>query len=156
MWKLSWYAQSFPLAYLWFFLSYVWFYWYGVFYSFGIHPRIIAKECNSQLLLKLQDLKKYSRCVGIREVGLDYLTTDIHNVQAKKYWFSKILEIAKTTGLPITIHCRNKGDEQQAFVDCFEMMKRHLDPFHPIYLHCFFEKFRNCGYVIELLLSVIF
>ncbi len=105
-----------------------------VFATVGCHPDV--KVFDKKLFLKLSQHKKV---VAIGECGLD--SPNSTQIELLKWH----IQLAKETGLPLVIHCRN------AFDDIFEMID-----YDQVQMHCFtgnMDQMRECvrrGWYVSL------
>ena len=76
---------------------------------FGLHPAYVKDNNESEILLVLENLKKYS-CVAIGEIGIDLHWEKKYFIQ-QKIVFERQINIALDHNLPIVIHCRDAFDE---------------------------------------------
>ncbi|HTB50689.1 MAG TPA: TatD family hydrolase [Solirubrobacteraceae bacterium] len=104
-----------------------------VFAAIGRHPNE-ARGFDGADLAELQALAAHPRCVAIGETGLDYYREDAPKEDQKRA-FSAQIELARTTGTPLTIHTRNADDDTLAqlaseaaglsvVIHCFSMPDR--------------------------------
>ncbi len=119
-----------------------------VFATVGVHP----EERNNRDKSALMELLKQPKVVAVGECGLDFTPeTSEEEKNAQRELFKFNLDLAKETGLPMVIHCRN------AFEDIFKLLDRtglHLvrsadrprnNP--SVMMHCFtgnMEQAREC------------
>ncbi len=140
-----------------------------VYATVGIHPEENSKSeirSSKQILKsKLLKLLKHPKVVAVGECGLDFTpetSEEEKNAQRELLIFN--IDLAKETGLPLVIHCRN------AFDDIFKLLDRtglHLvrsadrprnNPYDllAVQMHCFtgnMEQMRECvkrGWYISL------
>jgi TatD DNase family protein len=86
----------------------------GVFASVGIHPQE-SKNALKKDIDKLVEMTNHPRVVAIGELGLDFY----RNFSPREAQFLVLqweLEIAKQTGLPIIVHCRQAQNEMPAIL----------------------------------------
>lgn len=83
--------------------------------SVGLHP-----NDNTHEILEIEEYRKLlkePKVVAVGEVGLDYYrTTGEENLVQQKDRFIKFLELARETGKPLILHCRD------AYTDMLEML----------------------------------
>jgi len=89
----------------------------GVFAIVGIHPNS-AKGFDAERQRHVEDWLAAPRVVGIGETGLDY-HWDYAPVEDQRRAFIWHIELARTTGLPLVIHCRD------AYDDCLAILEGH-------------------------------
>lgn len=87
----------------------------GFYASVGIHPHE-AKNYNQETENTLLELTKKPKVVAIGEIGLDY-HYDYSPRDIQKKVFSKQLNLAQKTNLPVVIHSRD------ALLDTMEILK---------------------------------
>ncbi len=99
-----------------------------VFATVGVHPEENSKSeiLSSKQILKskLLNLLKHPKVVGVGESGLD--SPDSAQIELLKLH----IQLAKETGLPLAIHCRN------AFDDIFQVLSAQ-DSVLKVQMHCF-------------------
>lgn len=86
----------------------------NVFRSVGIHPNESKRHLNEYSENEIADLiineSKLDRTIAIGEIGLDYFYGYDQKEEQLKI-FNLQLELAKTTGLPISVHSRDAEDD---------------------------------------------
>lgn len=87
----------------------------GVWASVGLHPNDnLHKDLDIE---SFRVLLKHPKVVAVGEVGLDYYrTTEAELIIRQKDRFIKFLELARETGKPLILHCR------EAYTDMLEML----------------------------------
>lgn len=80
-----------------------------VYASVGIHPHD-AKELTPDALSEIKELAKRDKAVAIGEVGLDYYR-NLSPADIQQEAFRTFLSLAKETGLPLIIHCREARED---------------------------------------------
>ncbi len=116
----------------------------------GLHPHE-AKAWDNGVRDRLRDQIEQNpgRIVAVGEMGLDY-HYDFAPRDVQKSAFIGQMELARETGLPIVIHCR------EAYDDCMEMLKEFYgteapDLAHPRgVLHCYFGTVEQAAQAVEL------
>jgi TatD DNase family protein len=104
-----------------------------VYAAIGRHPNE-ARGFDDADLAELQALAAHPRCIAIGETGLDYYRKDTPREDQKRA-FSAQIELARTTGTPLTIHTRNADEDTLAqlaaeaqglsvVIHCFSMPDR--------------------------------
>jgi TatD DNase family protein len=96
----------------------------GVFATAGIHPNNAAKALADDWD-KVVALSAEARVVGIGETGLDRHWDDTPFPLQEDY-FDRHLELSRSTGKPIVIHCR------EAEADVLRMLRAAFDQHGPI------------------------
>ncbi len=76
-----------------------------VFAAIGVHPNS-ANSWQPTTLVELRSLSGHPKVVAIGEVGLDYYR-DWSTPETQRMVFSKLLELASDSQLPVVIHNRN-------------------------------------------------
>ena len=100
-----------------------------VYASVGIHPHD-AKELNESSFSAIKDLAKDKKVVAIGEVGLDYYR-NLSPAGLQQAAFKKFLFLAKETGLPLIIHCRDARE------DLLKILKKEMAAPIKGVIHCF-------------------
>ncbi len=68
---------------------------------------------------------------------MDYTGTDNDTSRRRQTeLFQFQLDLARDEGLPVVIHCRDKGSGQAA-AKCLQMMRATLERDHHVHRHCF-------------------
>jgi TatD DNase family protein len=87
-----------------------------IYASLGIHPHHAHHAGPGEwpsLSRKLRELLKRPKVVAVGEFGLDYFRME-NSTEQQDYLFRQQLDLAKETGKPIVIHCRDAhGDTQK-------------------------------------------
>ena len=104
---------------------------YGCVYaSVGIHPHD-AKELSPGAFSEIKALASRDKVVAIGEVGLDYYR-NLSPADIQQKAFRGFLSLAKETGLPLIIHCREARD------DMLRILKQEMGPSRiKGVVHCF-------------------
>jgi len=100
-----------------------------VYASVGIHPHD-AKGFNDFAFSALKDLAKEKKVVAIGEVGLDYYR-NLSPAGMQQAAFRRFLHLAKETGLPLIIHCRDASE------DLLKIIKKEMAAPVKGVVHCF-------------------
>lgn len=109
-----------------------------VYFSYGIHPRLITKEPSNSLIhnfTELQNLIKSTRAVAVGECGLD--TTDnpsSYELQKQIVYFRKQIQLAVDNNLTLVIHSRGKPEIHHQILDCIISICPSSQRIH---WHCF-------------------
>lgn len=104
-----------------------------VYAAIGRHPNE-ARGFDDADLAELQALAAHPRCIVVGETGLDYYREDTPKEDQKRA-FSAQIELARTNGMPLTIHTRNADEDTLAqlaeeaqgvsvVIHCFSMPDR--------------------------------
>ena len=108
------------------------------FHCYGIHPRRIEAQWGSDIVIPfLTAVMDDPRVVALGEIGLDYydeITPATVSEQCRV--LADLLELATRKKKPVVIHCRGYG-RSEAPDDCFRILSEVLNPYHPVYFHCF-------------------
>jgi TatD DNase family protein len=91
--------------------------------SVGIHPHE-ARLANAAADAQLLEWARHPKVVAWGEIGLDYFY-DHSPRDVQKAVFLRQMELAKTAGLPIIIHCRPSDNSENAWDDCLTMITEH-------------------------------
>lgn len=89
----------------------------------GIHPHEarLAAENDFQ---ELETLARQPRVIAWGEIGLDYYY-DHSPRDVQQQVFIRQLEMATAARLPIVIHCRPSEGSDNAWNDCFDLLRQH-------------------------------
>lgn len=87
----------------------------GVFASVGLHPHE-AKDAPADLEQALLAMTNDAHVVGVGETGLDY-HHDFAPRDAQHAVFLVHVAVAKATGLPLVIHCREANDDVASLLE---------------------------------------
>lgn len=92
----------------------------NLFFAAGVHPHEAANfDGDTSCFTEFQASGKL-RAVG--EIGLDfYYDFADHESQIKV--FSKMLELALSMDLPVSVHCRDKEDSEAAYDIAYQLLK---------------------------------
>jgi TatD DNase family protein len=104
-----------------------------VYAAIGRHPNE-AHGFDDADLAELKALAEHPRCVAIGETGLDYYREGAPREDQTRA-FSAQIELARTTGTPLTVHTRNADEDTlaqlateaeglQVVIHCFSMPER--------------------------------
>ena len=97
--------------------------WPAIYASIGIHPHE-AKLATDADFAELQSLAQSDSVIAWGEIGLDYYY-DHSPREVQRSVFVRQLELARTAGLPIIIHCRPSSDSDDAWDDCLSLLQQH-------------------------------
>ncbi len=117
--------------------------------SVGIHPHeaSLANEAADSQMLQWASNPKV---IAWGEIGLDYFY-DHSPREIQKAVFLRQMELAKTTKLPIIIHCRPSENSGNAWDDCLRMIAEHWTPTGlGGILHCFTGSIEHARRGLEL------
>lgn len=139
-----------------------------VYASVGIHPHD-AKGFNEFAFSALKDLAKEKKVVAIGEVGLDYYR-NLSPAGMQQTAFRRFLHLAKETGLPLIIHCRDAREDLlkiikkemagpvKGVVHCFPADEELLDNVLDLGMHVSFTcniTFKNAAKLREMVKSLV-
>ena len=102
-----------------------------IYAAIGVHPSDI--EClNEESFAWLRSKSTWKKTVAIGEIGLDYYWEKEPEVQvAQQKWFSRQMNLARETELPVIIHSRD------AAKDTMQLMKEiHAEEINGV-IHCY-------------------
>ncbi|HXC46030.1 MAG TPA: TatD family hydrolase [Solirubrobacteraceae bacterium] len=116
-----------------------------VYAAIGRHPNE-AHGFDDADLAELQALAAHPRCIAVGETGLDYYREGTPREDQKRA-FSAQIELARTTGTPLTIHTRNADEDTLA-----QLAAEAMDL--SVVIHCFSmpDRLEECvdrGYMIS-------
>lgn len=117
--------------------------------SVGVHPHEakLASEASDQQML---DWAKNPKVIGWGEIGLDYFYQ--HSPRGiQQAVFTKQMQLAVDSKLPIIIHCRPSENGEDAWTDFFELIVRYWRPTGlGGILHCFTGTVAHAERALEL------
>lgn len=90
----------------------------GVFWTYGIHPEYAGKVATEKLESNPLATVKREKLVAIGEVGLDYHYEGYDRAQQLRL-FEQMLQLAKETALPVSLHIREAFEDALAVMDNF-------------------------------------
>ncbi len=100
-----------------------------IYSTAGIHPHDAGSVSEADLA-GIAELWDRPTVAAVGEIGLDY-HYDFADRAVQRSVFSRQLELAGPSGLPLVIHCR------QAFEDVVGMLRDHGYKDRPVVFHCF-------------------
>ena len=80
----------------------------------GVHPHAVGSR-PAAAFDRVRDLVADARVVAVGETGLDYHYDNSPRI-VQRQWFSRHLELAAETGLPVVVHSRDADDDTAAMV----------------------------------------
>ncbi len=94
-----------------------------IYATIGIHPHEarLAKEDDFR---ELETLARRPKVIAWGEIGLDYFY-DHSPRDVQRQVFARQLEMATAARLPIVIHCRPSEGSDNAWNDCFDLLRQH-------------------------------
>lgn len=118
-----------------------------IYAAVGVHPSD-AQELNDEVYEWLKGLTTHEKVVAVGEIGLDYYWDKEAEVRAwQQEWFVRQLELARESGLPVSVHSRD------AAKDTLDIVKSHGRDVGGV-IHCFSysvelaREYLNMGYYI--------
>lgn len=97
----------------------------GIWASVGLHPNDESGENDD--FDAYQSLATHSKVVAIGEIGLDYYrTTEPAKKESQRLRFKWQLELARTVGKPVIIHCRDAAAQSAIGVGVHDDMQQLL------------------------------
>ncbi|MGA9393562.1 MAG: TatD family hydrolase [Candidatus Sulfotelmatobacter sp.] len=94
-----------------------------IYATLGIHPHeaSLADEAAYQ---KMESLAKHPKVIAWGEIGLDYFY-DHSPREIQRQVFTQQMKLAAAAKLPIVIHCRPSEGSDNAWDDCFNLLREH-------------------------------
>ncbi len=102
----------------------------NMFLMMGLHPTSVQPDTYHNELQHVENQFENRNFYAVGEIGID-LYWDKKTLGIQKEAFHHQIELAKTYGLPIVIHCR------EAFDEVFEVLEQHKDDDLFGIFHCF-------------------
>ena len=103
-------------------------------FSAGVHPHDASNHPDS-----IQDFAKFAKnrkCVAVGEIGVDYFYNNSER-EIQLQVFEQFLELALSHNLPAIIHCRDKDNSEQAYIDTFCLLKEFAGDGGRFVIHCY-------------------
>jgi TatD DNase family protein len=94
-----------------------------VYATLGIHPHE-ARLADDAAYQNMERLAKHPKVIAWGEIGLDYFY-DQSPRDVQKIVFTRQMELAAASKLPIVIHCRPSDGSDDAWDDCLGLMREH-------------------------------
>ena len=104
----------------------------------GLHPKAARYAIDfPQFIQSIKNMTRtYPKVVGIGEVGFDF-TVKTPSVEEQTKVLSDFARLAKETGLPLVLHCRDaKSSTPMADKMCIDVLGKYISPQHRLYKHC--------------------
>ena len=122
----------------------------------GIHPHE-AKLVTDAAFVELGQLAKRPGVIAWGEIGLDYFY-DHSPRELQQQVFVKQMELARGAKLPIIIHCRPSGNnEEDAWDDCLRLIGQHWAPSGlGGILHCFTGSWTHAKRALDMSFMISF
>ncbi|MGA7402693.1 MAG: TatD family hydrolase [Candidatus Sulfotelmatobacter sp.] len=107
-----------------------------IYATLGIHPHE-ARLADEAAYQNMARLARHPKVIAWGEIGLDYFYNHSPR-QVQKEVFRRQMDLAAAAKLPIVIHCRPSEGSNDAWEDCFELLREHWSK-HGLggILHCF-------------------
>ncbi len=107
-----------------------------MFATVGIHPHE-ARLADAAAYQNMERLARHPKVIAWGEIGLDYFY-DHSPRDLQNQVFTRQMKLAAAARLPIVIHCRPSEGSDNAWEDCFELLRQHWSA-HGLggILHCF-------------------
>jgi TatD DNase family protein len=94
-----------------------------IYATLGIHPHE-ARLADEAAYQNMERLARHPKVIAWGEIGLDYFY-DHSPRDVQKEVFTRQMELAAAAKLPIVIHCRPSDGSDNAWEDCFTLMREH-------------------------------
>jgi TatD DNase family protein len=94
-----------------------------IYATLGIHPHE-ARLADEAAYQKMERLSRHPRIIAWGEIGLDYYY-DYSPRDVQQAVFRRQMELAAAARLPIVIHCRPSEDSDNAWEDCFSLIREY-------------------------------
>jgi TatD DNase family protein len=121
----------------------------GLYATIGIHPHE-AKLAAESDFAELEVLAVQPKVIAWGEIGLDYYY-DHSPREVQQQVFVCQLEMATAARLPIVIHCRPSEASDNAWNDCFDLLRRHWTSSGLAGIfHCFTGNLEQARAVLDL------
>jgi TatD DNase family protein len=102
----------------------------GLYAAIAVHPTEAGREVSDSEGALLNDLARHPRVVAVGETGLDW-RGDRAPREAQRALFSRFIALARASGKPLVIHCRD------AYPECLAQLRAAWPPPVRGVLHCF-------------------
>jgi len=105
-------------------------------FTVGLHPHVTNEPVSEDVMREQTRMWKMAECVGIGEIGLDYLSPDTDEGRQLVY-FRRMLREAPLR-LPIVLHCREQdGASRRARDSMLAVLGAEVAPTRTLYVHSF-------------------
>jgi TatD DNase family protein len=94
-----------------------------IYATLGIHPHE-ARLADEDAYQNMARLARQAKVIAWGEIGLDYYY-DHSPRDVQKEVFTRQMKLAEAAKLPIVIHCRPSDGSDNAWEDCFELLREH-------------------------------
>ena len=112
-----------------------------VYAAVGIHPEN-CHDFTPQHIDVLRDLAQHPKVVAIGEIGLDYYWKDNAPADLQKHVFTRQLELARETKLPVIVHNRD------AHKDTLDIVRQFKDV--PGVYHCYAGSIEDAKVLVKM------
>src|SRR5512146_1429114 len=118
-----------------------------IYATLGIHPHE-ARLADEAAYAKMAELAKHPRVIAWGEIGLDYYY-DHSPREVQREVFRRQLELAGAAKLPVIIHCRSSENSENAWDDCFALLRAHASGAGGV-MHCFTGQTKHATTALDL------
>ena len=94
-----------------------------IYATLGIHPHE-ASLADEAAYEKMESLARHPKVIAWGEIGLDYYY-DHSPREIQRQVFTHQMKLAAAARLPIVIHCRPSEGSDDAWDDCFNLLREH-------------------------------
>jgi TatD DNase family protein len=94
-----------------------------IYATLGIHPHE-ARLANEAAYTQMEQLARHPKIIAWGEIGLDYYYEHSPR-ELQKQVFLRQMELAAGAKLPIVVHCRPSENSEDAWDDCFALLREH-------------------------------
>ena len=117
--------------------------------TIGIHPHE-ARLASDHAYAEMGRLARHPKVIAWGEIGLDYYY-DHSPRETQQEVFTRQMELAAATKLPIVIHCRPSDNSDNAWDDCLSLIQSEWAPkgIGGI-LHCFTGKWEQARRALDM------
>jgi TatD DNase family protein len=120
-----------------------------IFASTGLHPHE-ASVATDHDYEEMSRIAQHEKVIAWGEIGLDYFY-DHSPREVQKEVFRRQMELARTAGLPIIIHCRPSNNSENAWDDALELIRLYwAHAGLPGILHCFTGEWKHAEAALEM------
>lgn len=104
------------------------------FFAAGVHPHEAQEMPEPAAAYKI--FADSPRLIAIGELGLDYYY-DFSPREKQQEVFCDFLALAREMDLPAIVHCRDKDNSDDAYADCYRILKEHTADGGTFVLHSY-------------------
>jgi TatD DNase family protein len=106
----------------------------NAWFAAGVHPHSAAEYANG--IAMFNEFKGHPKLVAVGEIGLDFFYENSdRRIQCAV--FEKFLKLALEWKLPAIIHCRDKNDIDDAYSECYPLLKNFAAQGGRFVVHCY-------------------